>query len=89
MISGRRGSRLGWLAVPVGHAQQDLQLVGAAPGGQDLCGGFQPAQHDHGQGRGGQVVGIDPVADPSRLPSDQVGSSVQQPKQPGSQVGRG
>jgi hypothetical protein len=42
-------SRLAGLAVPVvGHAQQDLQLLGAAAGGQDLVGGFQPAQHDHG-----------------------------------------
>jgi hypothetical protein len=52
-------SRLRWLVLPVGHAQQFLQLLGAAPGGQDLCGGLQPAQHEHGQGRGGWVVRVD------------------------------
>jgi hypothetical protein len=81
-------SRLRWLVLLVGQAQQDLQLLGAAPGGQDLCGGLQPAQHEHGQGRCGRVVGVDWVADPSRLPSNQLRSSVQQPQQPGSQIGR-
>jgi hypothetical protein len=52
-------SRLRWLVLPVGHAQQHLQLLGAAPGGQDLLGGLQPAQHEHGQGRGGRVVRVD------------------------------
>src|SRR5215211_9150546 len=68
--------RLGWLAVAVGHAQQDLQLLGAAPGGQDLCGGFQPAQHDHGQGRSGRIVGIDRGADARRLRPDQLWPSL-------------
>jgi hypothetical protein len=52
-------SRLRWLVLPVGHAQQHLQLLGAAPGGQDLLGGLKPAQHEHGQGRGGRVVRVD------------------------------
>ena len=40
-----------------GHAQQDLQLLGAATGGHGLLGRFQPARHDHGQGRGGRILG--------------------------------
>jgi hypothetical protein len=35
-----------------------------------------------------EFVGIDRAADPGRLHSDQLGSSVQQPQQPGRQVGR-
>ena len=40
-----------------GHAQQGLQLVGAASG-QDLLGRFQPAQHDHRQGWGRWILGV-------------------------------
>ena len=72
--------------MPVGYAQQDHQLLGAAPGSQDLCGGLQPAHHNHGQDWGGRAVRVDRGADPSRLRPDQLWPSVQQPQQPGSQV---
>jgi hypothetical protein len=74
--------------VPVGHTAQHLQLLGAAAGSQELPGDLQPAQYDHCQDGRGRVVGIDRVADPSRLRPDQLGPAVQQPKQPRYQVGR-
>src|SRR5829696_10283608 len=50
-----RAAALAGLVLLIGYAQQDLQLLGAAPGGQDLCGRLQPAQHDHGQDWSGRV----------------------------------
>jgi hypothetical protein len=34
------------LAVAVGNAEEDLQVLGRAAGGEDLFGRFQPAQPD-------------------------------------------
>ena len=73
-----RAAALAGLALLVGHAQQHLQLLGGCSRRPGLCGGFQPAEHEHGQGRGGRVVGVDRGADPGRLRPDQLWPAVQQ-----------
>src|SRR5215207_1127551 len=59
------------LAVAAGNAEEDLQVLGRAAGGEDLFGRFQPAQGHHRQGWGGGVVEVDYLAEASRLRPNQ------------------
>jgi hypothetical protein len=60
--------------------------VGAGPGGQGLLGRFQPAQHDHGQGWGGWILGVGRLKDTNRLRPHERWPTIQHRQQLGGEL---